>query len=380
MDDLAIIEVRDRTALTDFINLPKELYRSVENFTPHLDMERRESLDRQKNPYFDHAQAALFVAYRRGRAVGRISAQICRLYQDKHGSGIGHFGYLDAIDDDNVTAALLHQAEDWLGSRGIRRIEGPFHFSSNEEIGLMVDGFSSRSVVMMPYHPPYLGRAVEKAGYNKVKDVLAYDLKIADYLPLAKGKITRESAVATGITIRALDRKNTERDLKEMLDIFNDAWADNWGMIPFTPKEVEAAVKALKPIIIPSMLNIAELHGKPAAMVVCLPNLNEAIADLNGRLLPFGWIKLLARLKGKRIRSGRIPLMGIRKLHQRTPASMVMLALLFDALVEPAKAWGFQHLELSWILEDNLPMRRVIEAIGGKVYKTYRLYEKVLLS
>lgn len=377
MSEIIVREVADAAQIRDFIELPKWLYLNHPGYVAHLDMERREALDRKKNPYFQHAQSVFFLAYRDGRPVGRITAQICDLYRAKYGEEIGHFGFFDAIDDAEVAKVLLKEAENWLRNRGIKQSLGPFHFSSNEEMGLMIEGFTNRSVVMMPYHPPYLAKLLEQQAYEKAKDVIAYDLDIQTYRPMGN-KILRRAAEESRIRIRPLNRADFEKDLGNMLDIFNDAWSENWGMIPFTEEEVRAAVKALKPLISAPLVRIAEIDKNPTAMILCLPNLNEAIRDMNGKLLPFGWAKLLWRLKAKRIRSARIPLMGIRKKYHGTPAASAMLALMFDSLVIPASSWGFKNIEMSWILEDNMPMRRVIEAVGGRAYKTYRIYGKYL--
>ncbi|HEX2580629.1 MAG TPA: dATP pyrophosphohydrolase [Dongiaceae bacterium] len=374
--DIRLVE--DAMGRADFIALPKSLYRGHAGYVAHLDMERKDTLDRRRNPYFDHAQAALFVAYAHGRPVGRVSAQLCRLFQEKHGEQIGHFGFLDAEDDPALVRDLLDRAAQWLRERGARVMLGPFHFSINEEIGLMVEGFMSRPMIMMPYHPPYLGAHVAAAGFEKAKDVLAYDLPTAAYRPMGGGRLLARMGAESRLRVRSLQAHRMEEEVRAFFDIYNDAWSQNWGMIPFTDAEARAATKALKPLIVPDLVRVAELDGVPVAMLLCLPNLNEAISDLGGRLLPFGWAKLLWRLKANRLQSARIALMGIRKKYQGTPASSAMLALMFDSLVAPARARGFRHIELSWILEDNQPMRRVIEAIGGKPYKTFRLYERPL--
>lgn len=374
---LRISRVENEAALKDFIDLPKELYKDHPGYIAPLDMERREAFGKKTNPYFQHAEAALFLARNENGIVGRVSAQICDLYRAKYGQEIGHFGFLDAVPDLSVVSQLIKIAEDWLTSRGVKTILGPFHFSTNEEIGLMIEGFQEQSMMMMPYHPPYLSAMLEKTGYQKIKDVIAYDLATINYKPLGN-RWVQKAAKDARISIRPINMQHFEADLRLMLDIFNDAWSENWAMIPFTPEEVKAAVKALKPLIAPPFFKIAEIDGEPAAMIICLPNIQEAIRDLNGQLLPLGWLKLLWRLKRRKIKSARIPLMGIRKQFHGTPAASAMLALMFDSLVPPAKEWGFSHIELSWILEDNFPMRRVIEAVGGKPYKTYRLYQKEL--
>jgi hypothetical protein len=251
-------------------------------------------------------------------------------------------------------------------------------FSSNEEAGLLVDGFDSLPMLMMPYHAPHAGRHVEAAGLARLKDVVAYDLDKSAYKPVGSSRMLEKLQSDGTIRLRGLDMKNYTRDLSIILDIFNDAWADNWGMVPFTATEIAAAAASMKPLIDPDLVIIAEVKGEPAGMLVCLPNLMEAIRDFDGSLLPFNVVKLLYRLKGKKLKTSRIPLMGIRRKHHGSVLGATLLPLMFDRLKEPFLKRGLERVEMSWILEDNLPMRRVIEGIGGKAYKTYRLYEKSL--
>ena len=340
-------------------------------------MERGEVLTPKKNPYFSHAEVALFLALKNGEPVGRISAQICKLEQERR-PGTGHFGWLDAIDDADVYAALVKAAGDWLKSRGMARMVGPLSFSSNEETGLLVEGFDSLPMLMMPYHAAYAGKHVAAAGLGKLKDVVAYDIDEARYKPMGSSRMLQRWQADGTVKLRGLDMKNYTRDLRIILDIFNDAWSENWGMVPFTEAEIAAAANSMKPLIDPDLVVIAEVKGEAAGMLVCLPNLLEAIRDFDGSLLPFNVVKLIYRLKAKKLKTSRIPLMGIRKAHHSSVLGAALLPLMFERLKAPFLKRGLERIELSWILEDNLPMRRVIEGIGAEVYKTYRLYEKPL--
>lgn len=370
--------VDGRSDLTAFIQLPKRLYRGHKGYTPALDMERGEALSPKKNPYFDHAEVALFLARRDGKVVGRVSAQIDRLDQEKHRDKTGHFGFLDAEDDPAIFAALIAKAEAWLKQKGMVRSVGPMSFTTNEEIGVLVDGFDALPMLMMPFHLPYTAGHIPASGYAKVKDVYAYHLNTAEYRPLATKRMLDRAASEGNVVVRNLNMKNYQHELETVIDIFNDAWSENWGMVPFTVKEMAAAAKGLKPLIDPKMVVIAEQNGEAAGMMVCLPNLLEAIRDLDGKLLPLGWAKLLYRLKANKVHTGRIPLMGIRKKHHGSVLGATLVPMMFEKLRVRLLERGLDRLEMSWILEDNLPMRRVLEGIGGKVYKTHRVYEKAL--
>jgi len=378
MENIVVEPVTDAAALEEFIALPKRLYRGHPGYIAPLDMERRDNFNKKKNPYFLHAETMLFLARRNGKAVGRISAQICALYQAKYPDKTGHFGFLDAEHDINVVSALLEAGELWLSARGMRRALGPLSFSTNEETGLLISGFDNQPMIMMPYHPPYLSHLVEDCGYRKAQDLLAYHLHKDNYKPFGTSRMIENLQQEGRLHLRHLEMRHYQRDLSLILDIFNDAWSDNWGMVPFTPEEIHAAADSMRPLIDPRMVLIAEVDGQAAAMLVCLPNLLEAIADLDGKLLLFGWAKLAWRLYRKKMKTSRIPLMGIRKSYHGTLLGASLLSLMFNALKTPFVERGLEHLEMSWILESNLPMRRVLENIGGRVYKTYRVYEKAL--
>jgi hypothetical protein len=373
-----VAPVAGRSDLAAFIQLPKRLYRGLKGYVAPLDMERGEALSPKTNPFFDHAEVQLFLARRDGKVVGRISVQVDKLHLEKYGDQTGHFGFLDAEDDPAIFAALIAAAENWLKGKGMRRAVGPLSFSTNEEIGALVEGFDSLPMLMMPFHPPYNAPHIAAQGYAKAKDVFSYHLRKDDYKPLASKRMLERAAAEGGVIVRNIDMKRFQVEIETVIDIFNDAWSQNWGMVPFTEKEMAAAAKGLKLLIDPKMVVIAEQDGKAAGMMVCLPNLLEAARDLDGRLLPFGLPKLLYRLKTNKVRSGRIPLMGIRRRHHGTVLGATLLPMMFEKLRNRFLERGLEELEMSWILEDNTAMRRVLEGIGGKVYKTHRVYEKAL--
>jgi hypothetical protein len=378
MSTIEVTPVAGKSDLAAFIALPKRLYRGLPGYTPPLDMERSEALTPKTNPFFDHAEVQLFLARRDGMVVGRISAQIDALHQKKYADQTGHFGFLDAEDDPAIFTALIDAAQAWLRQRGMARAIGPVSFTTNEEIGLLVEGFDSLPMLMMPFHPPYNAGHIERNGYAKTKDIVSYHLDKNDYRPLGSKRMLERTVLETGVVVRTLDTKRFEQEVVTVIDIFNDAWAENWGMVPFTEKEMAAAAKGLKLLIDPKMVVIAEQGGEAAGMMICLPNLLEAARDLDGKLFPFGILKLLYRLKTNSVRSGRIPLMGIRRKHHGTVLGATLLPLMFERLRERFLERGMERLEMSWILEDNMPMRRVLEGLGGKVYKKHRVYEKAL--
>lgn len=372
---LNVVEVKDRRALNDFIRLPWSLYTDDPMWVPPLLLERR-MLFSPKNPYFEHAKFCSWVTYRNGNPVGRISAQIDRLHIDRYQDATGFFGMLEAEDDLQTFQTLLETAQDWLRKQGIRRISGPYNLSINQELGLLVDGFDTPPSMMMGHARPYYAERLQDNGYRKEKDLLAYI--ISTNSELTKAVRTIATKVKTRVLIRNLRMSQFIEELQIIRDIFNDAWSQNWGFVPFTNKEFEHLGKDLKMLADEKLVKIAEVDGEPAAFMVLLPNINEVIRDLNGRLLPFGWFKMLWRLKVKYPKSARIPLMGVRC---RYHGSMMGAALAFGMIADarqPALKRGIKEVELSWILEDNMRMRNIIESLGGRVYKTYRIYSKDL--
>jgi hypothetical protein len=364
-----------------FIRVPFAIYGPDDKWIPPLIVERREHFSPRKNPYFEHAEAALWIARRAGRDVGRISAQVCALHRQRHGADRGQFGFIEAIDDAEVFAALFGAAEAWLRARGTSVVDGPFNFSINDEMGLLVDGLDTPPSLMMGHAKPYYPARVEALGYAKVKDVLAYDYHTSAEQPRAAAVVAakvRRAKDAGELDIRPIRKARLDEDLETILDIFNDAWHDNWGFVPWTTNEIGALGTVMKMLVKEEYVAIAHWHGEPAAFAVTLPNINDWIADLNGKLLPFGWAKLLWRLMARPPRSVRLPLMGVRKVHQGTAVGAALSMGVIDTLRVYHMSRGTDHAELSWILEDNMPMRRMIEILGGRVYKTYRIYRKAL--
>jgi hypothetical protein len=374
--------VRPVTTAADrkaFIDLPYRVQGSDPNWIPPLKLERRQHLDPRRNPWFEHAEVEFFLAWRDGRPVGRISAQLDRLGRERDAERAIQFGMLEAEGGDlDTIAALLAAAEGFARSRGSRSLQGPFSLSINDECGLLVDGFDSPPAMMMGHAPPEYARALETLGYLKAKDLIAYELPLEGHLPDMLRRVLHRSTLPGTVTARPLRMNRFDEEIHTLVDVFNDAWSDNWGFIPFTEAEVRHLASSLKPLIRPDLISFAELDGKPVGVFAAVPDLNEAIRGFAGKLLPFNWARLVWRLKTDRVPRFRVPLAGVRKAYQRGFWGGEIMYRMYAQVRAALLAHGFTGGEVGWILEDNLPMRRIIEAAGGRVRKTYRIYEKAL--
>jgi hypothetical protein len=376
--DFRIEEVRSKADLKLFVRLVEAIYKDDPNWVKPLEMERLELLTPEKNPWFEHATAQFWIAYRGDRPVGRISAQVCEMVQENIHRGLGQIGMYEALDDLELSAALFGTAESWLKDQGMDRVQGPFNLSVNSECGLLIDGFDTPPLIMMGHARPYYATHFEAAGYQKAKDMFAYKLNITKGMPPFVDRVTRFGENNKRLVVRRINKRNYKAEVETFFDIFNESWSDNWGFLPFTKAEAEHAAKSMRPLIRDYMVRVCEYDGEAAAFMITLPDINLMIRDLDGRLLPFGWLKLLWRL-GRGCTTGvRVPLMGVRKKYQDTRIGGTMAICLIEhcrrAVVKRGGEWG----ELSWILEDNLGMRNILEQCGSEIYKTYRVYEKTL--
>jgi len=370
-----IVKVGDRRSRDAFIRLPLSLYNNDPVWVPPLLAEQRMNLS-PGNPYFKHAVCGFWLACRGGVPVGRISAQIDRLHLEHHRDNTGFWGMLEAEDNLETFRALLGTAENWLRNQGMKRAWGPFNLSINQECGLLISGFGSPPSVMMGHARPYYGRRIEQCGYLKEKDLLAYLIDVAfESSPTMRAVIRRTKG---RMQTRKLRKKNLVEDLNIMRTLFNDAWSNNWGFVPFMQEEFELLGKVLKFLVSEDHIRIAEVDGVPAAFIVGIPNLNEAIRHCKGRLWPLGWLNLLWHVTVKHPETARVLLMGVRRLYQNTMLGAGLAYRLIDELREAGVRYGIKKIELSWILEDNTGMREIIEDIGGRVYKTYRIYSRNL--
>jgi len=373
---LEIRKVSGRKELNTFIRVPWKIYKDDPNWVPPLLAERRDALS-PKHPYFRHALWRAWVAYRNGEPVGRISAQIDHLHSKQHDTKTGFFGLIEAPDDDEVFSALFQAAEGWLRGQGIKELVGPFNLGINQDLGVLIEGFDSPPYIMTGHAPAYYGAAIERCGYQPAQDLLAYGL---DGGTLAIPRVMRALIDRSGdrIKVRGLGSRSKEDELNSMRDIFNDAWKNNWNFTPFTKEEFNLVGKEVLLAAPKNFIQIAEVDGEDAAFIVLLPNVNEAIADLDGRLLPFGWAKLFWRLKVEFPKSARVALMGVRQKYQNTRYGPALAYMIIDAVMEAGKARGLERVEMSWILEHNHGVRNIIESVGGQITKRYRMYEKEL--
>ena len=360
-----------------FIEVPYTVHRDDPLWIPPLRMERAQNFSPRHNDFFRHAEVQLFIAEKNGRDVGRISAQIDPLLSAAGMPGTGHFGCLSTIDDQQVLAALMGAAEGFLRSRGKNRMLGPFSMSIKEETGLLVEGFDTPPMLLMGHDPAYTGPRLEQLGLAREKDMYAYVVDVT--APMSKsGTALLRRPPAGNIVLRGLDFSNYENEIRTLVDIFNDAWSENWGFVPMTQAETSALGKHLRLILDKRLVRFAEVDGRAAGFIVVLPNINEAIRDLQGNLFPFGWARFLWRLKVQGVRSARVPLMGVRRSVSATLQGAAVPLHLIASVRDAAIEMGFRQVELSWILEDNLPMRRILEKLGARPYKTYRIYGKSL--
>lgn len=374
------IEIRKVLTRADrkaFVELAYALNAGDPNWVPPLKDEVRGLITPGKNPWFEHAEAALFLALRDGRSVGRISAQVDRLVLEHMGEGLGQWGMLEAADAE-ATRALLEAAEDWLRAKGMSRSMGPFSLSIWDEPGLLVKGHDHPPMVMMGHHNADYEGWVEAAGYRGVKDLYTYDTATTPFPPIVQ-RIVAAGEKNKKIRIRKVDKKRFAEEAALILHILNDAWSDNWGFIPLTDSEIAYAGRKLKPIVLEDLILVAEYEGEPVAFMMALPDINEFLMDLKGELFPFGWAKLLWRLRRMRPKGGRVPLMGVlKKLHSSRLASQLAFMMIEFIRRAGIEHYGIERAEVGWILDDNGPMISIADAIESKVNRIYRIYEKAL--
>lgn len=363
-----------RAGLRAFMQVPAEVYRDDPAWVAPLWLERRLHYSRQ-NPFLHHGRWQGWVAMRDGRPVGRISAQIDTLHQARYGA-TGHFGLLEAADDPQVFHALVEAAEQWLAAQGVREVTGPFSFSINQECGLLVDGFETPPAVMMPHGRRWYAPRLEAEGYRPAQDLIAYGIDTGFRHPPAMTALL--GRFGERLRLRSLRRRELGRELELLRGIFNDAWSRNWGFVPFTAEEFAELGQVLRWVVDDDLVRIAEVDGEAAAFIVGLPDLNELIADLDGRLLPFGWLRLIRRLRGGAATRGRVPLMGVRRCYQDSPLGAALAFAVISGAQSAYLERGIRWAELSWILDDNAGMRKILERLGGEPYKRYRLYRKAI--
>ena len=372
---------RDRR---EFVDITYRLNTPDPNWVAPLRSEAKELIDPARNPFFEHAEVELMLAREAGRVVGRISAHIDRLAlaqppEQGMGPGTGNWGLLEA-EDEAVAHALIARAEEWLRARGMTRVLAPLSMSIWEEPGQLVRGHDHRPTVMMGHQPKRYADWIGSAGgYTPAKSLLTYELDIVGGFPPLIQRIVTAGERNERIRIRNVDKSRFDEEARLILDILNDAWSDNWGFVPFTDAEIAYAGKKFKPIVFEDLIMVAEYDGEPVAFMMTLPDFNEALAPLKGKLFPFGWAKLLLWLRKPKVRTMRVPLMGVRKKLQSSRMASQLAFMMIEFIRRNAVSrYGTTRGEIGWILDDNQGMVAIAEAIESSVNREYVVYEKPL--
>ena len=371
--DLQIVPAADAHTMNLFYRFPWQVYRENPHWVPPLLREVKFTLS-ARNPFFRHAEAAYFLARRNDLTVGRIAAIIDHHHITVHNERAGFFGYFECLRDRAVAEQLLATASSWLKQRGMETMRGPMNPSTNDECGFLLEGFDAPPMIMMPYTPPYYLEYMERCGLAKVKDLLAYMMIVDDVQAGQRLEALSRSVLrrVPGLRVRPVDMKRFDRELAAVKDIYNSAWSDNWGFVPMTDEEIDAMAKRLKPLIVPELLIIAEVDDDPAAFFMVVPDYNQVLGRLNGRLLPLGIFKFL--WYSRKITDLRGFTLGVKSQYRRKGIE----GLLYLASFKAAKHRGYKRAEMSWILEDNTLAQKGCEFMGGRRYKKYRIYEKPL--
>jgi GNAT superfamily N-acetyltransferase len=378
MGSVTIRPVRNRRQRRGFVKVPFHLHRDHPQWVPPLIFERMQFLDPRKNPWFQHGEAELFVAERDGEPVGRISAHVDHRWDTHQGGSDAMFGFFETADDPEVAKALLDAAGEWASARGRDRILGPLDFTTNDEIGILIEGYDLRPMILEPWHPPFYRELIEAEGFEKTIDVLMWELNFGD---LKQGERFDPSIHAAaekalhdeGITIRNMRKRDMAAEVRRFMDVYNEAWGDNWGFVPITDAEVEFQAKNLKPVLDETWTFMAEKDGEVVGAALTLPDINQVMAGMGGRLLPFGWLRFLRGRRG--IDRLRVFALGVKHDYRRTGVAAGLYLKHLEAAGQPG---AIQGGEMGWILETNGPMNRAMEGMGGKVVKRYRVYQRAL--
>jgi GNAT superfamily N-acetyltransferase len=367
--------VGTRRDLREFVELPYRLHSSSGIWVPPLRLERRMFLSRRQNAFFTHGDAQLFLARRDGRVVGRISAQLDEAFNAHHGNRWGMFGFVELEDDPEILPALLAAAEGWLRANGRDRMIGPMDFTMNDESGVLVEGFDRPPMIKQPWHPPYYARLCEDAGLAKAMDLLMYELVIADrerMLPVIF-KLAEQVEPRHGIRIRHMTRRSLRRDMDRFADVYNTAWSENWGFAPYSPRDLDVYANELQLVFDRNWFMVAETDdGDTAAVAITVPDINQVLARMRGRILPFGWWHYLNR--HRIVDRVRVGFLGVKPAYQHTGVAAALYVEHFDVASRVRQKWG----EMGWILETNRNMNRAMEAMGGRVVRRFRVYERPL--
>lgn len=355
-----------------FINYPRSIYKSDPNWVPPIYLVEKALLTR-KNPFFEHSVAHYFIAFKDSTPVGRIAAIRNGMHNKHYNDKMGFFGFFECVDDVQVASKLFESVEAALRKMQLDACRGPMSFSTNDVCGLLIEGFDTPPYIMMSHNPPYYDNLITKCGYKKTMDLLAF-LITKDDVTFDRFKVIDEYVTKKiGVKYRKANMKEFSTEIGIILDIYQDAWSENWGFVPMTSSEIEFLANSLKPIIDPNVAIIAEIDDRPVGFTVGLPNINELVKKIDGRLFPFGWLTF--RLGLKKLKSLRTALLGVRKEYQ---AKYGLGPILLMKLAQEAIAHGYYCAEMSWILETNQLMIKNALNAGAKFYKKYRIYDKTL--
>jgi GNAT superfamily N-acetyltransferase len=366
--------VSGRRELREFIELPYRLHSTSQYWIPPLRIERRLFLNRRLNAFFKHGDAELFLAWRDGRVIGRVSAQVDEAWNAHHGDRAGMFGFLEMEDDPEVLPALLGAAEGWLRARGRDEMLGPMDFTMNDESGVLVEGFDREPMIKQPWHPRYYQQRCEEAGLEKQVDLWMWELDISDrekLLPIVVD-LAAKLGPDHGVTIRKMSRRSLRKDMDRFAEVYNSAWARNWGFVPYSKTDLDQYAQELQLVFDAPWFMVAEKDGETVAVAITVPDVNQVLKKMGGRLLPFGWWTFLR--KGKIIDRCRVGFLGVKPEYQHTGVAAGLYVEHFDLATIGPVTWG----EMGWILETNRAMNRGMEAMNGRKVKTYRVYRRSL--
>ncbi|MEO0130756.1 MAG: hypothetical protein ABIK76_03600 [candidate division WOR-3 bacterium] len=366
---IKIEKVKNKNDLDLFAKLPFKIYQGDKNFVPPLISDVKETVSKNKNPYFRHADIELFLAYFKNEIVGRIAGIIDYNYINHHKKNVGFFGFFEVVNNFEVACALFDTVKEWLKSKGMELMVGPANPALNDECAFLYEGFDSPPVIKMSYNPPYYLEFAERYGMEKAKDLYAYYINLDQFVPQKIANLIEKLKKKERFQVRNVNLKILDVELRKIKEIYNDAWQENWDFTPLTDEEINYLGKKLKPIAKSEIIPIVEIDGEPAGISIALPNYNEVLIHLNGKLFPFGIFKFL--YYQRKIKSGRLWALGVKKKYRKTGVD----ALLYYETFLGGKKLGYEWGEVSWILEDNIEIIRPIETWGVKLYKKYRVYQ-----
>jgi GNAT superfamily N-acetyltransferase len=363
------IDFNDKKRVKKFITFPWKIYEDDPNWVPPLIIDKLDFLNQKKNPFFLHSSAQLFMAFRGNEPVGRISAQVNNQHLQVHKDDTGFFGFFECVNDREVASALFETAGEWLKERGMQTMRGPASFSVSDEIGLLVEGLGRPPKVLMTYNPEYYISLIEDYGFSKIQDLYAYILFAQDGMSGLVKRMVKSAMKDPNLVIRNPTKKTIKQDMEMIKIIYKEAWSENWGAVPLTPEEFEHTAKEISLFYDPDITFIAEYKGEPAGVSIVLPDLNQALKHANGRLFPFGLLKIL--FYRRKIKEIRMPIMGVREAYRNRGID----AIFYNETYNSAVAKGIRSCELSWVLESNTTLNRILKKLGAKRDKTYRLYD-----